>query len=221
MVQIAIATCPNLERIGRKLTYHGSAMYSLRFQENDRSCQLFYGKDGAGADFHWDEHHLFQYQTSDFKELGRIIELWIFDHAMPSALQKEFPSIKMKKTAQYYEEGRGVEGEFVESWDDVERLFQEDKFTWMPAVLNFVADLRQNGYDHIFRAGQSMHVFILSRSRRHRLKPGQPNISFDFEVNRMDIRAEIKKIKEVRLGEIKLCDEVRNLLSELAAEAIT
>ena len=84
-------------------------------------------------------------------------------------------------TSRFYEQGRGIEGEFIGSWCSVERFYQSvqaDPFA-LP-VLNLISQLRAAGYERTLRAGTSLFSLVLSRSRRHGLRRGQAFIAFFF-----------------------------------------
>jgi hypothetical protein len=90
---------------------------------------------------------------------------------------------------QYHDTGNAFEADFIESWDSLEVVFE-----WILArvsgknrVLQFIAQLCQAGCDRKLRAGQSLEVFIVSRSRDHGLRPDQPRIVFCFHDDVMDV----------------------------------
>jgi hypothetical protein len=62
---------------------------------------------------------------------------------MPSNLKDEFPSIELGKVARYYEEGRGVEGEFIESWDRIEKFYEDMNFAPAEAIRTLIATMRK------------------------------------------------------------------------------
>ena len=130
--------------------------------------------------------------------LSLILKRWLCDCAMPSSLEQEFPWLGTGELARYYEEGRGVEGEFILSWDFVERFYREAaNLPQSSAILKMIAEMRGRGYDHTLRAGQSMYTFIVARSRRQGLKANQPLIAFEFRKDGMDLRAKFGDEKKL------------------------
>jgi hypothetical protein len=86
-----------------------------------------------------------------------------------------------------------VEGEFIDSWDQMEKFFSNPMFIKENSdeIIRFIKSLREKGYDHHFRAGQAMTLFLLSRSRRHGLREDQPSICFSFATNKVYGSAEL------------------------------
>jgi hypothetical protein len=70
-----------------------------------------------------------------------------------------------------------IEDEFSKSWDGMEQLFALHNTAENKSMLTLIADLRAQGYDRQFRAGQQLTTFILSRSRKHGLRGGQAQLS--------------------------------------------
>src|SRR5262249_32243548 len=151
-------------------------------EAGDRSCTLSFCRDSSmlDASFKWQDMEMFQIRSDDLGLLASLIKRWVCDRAMPSAMRAEFLSIEIGKVADYFEAGRQVEGEYVASWDDIEETYREFEFKESAAILRFIADLRRAGFDHTFRAGTSMATLILSRARRHGLRPEQPFVAFRF-----------------------------------------
>jgi len=86
--------------------------------------------------------------------------------------------------------GDPVERDFVQCWERTEELFRDwllDRAPWKGKVLQFMAQLRRAGYDRKLRAGQILDMFVVSRSRRHGLRPDQPRVVFFFHDNVMDV----------------------------------
>jgi hypothetical protein len=198
----------------------GCDLHELWIREQDRSCRIYYyGKNKyPNTEFHWDGCELFAFVADDIHQLAQVLARWISGRAMPSALRKEFPWIQLRRAAQYYEEGRGIEGEFVESWDRIEQFYEEMKFEPGTAVRAFVAELRRKGYDSVLRAGQSMYTLMLSRSRRHGLRRGQGHVAFQFRQTGMDVVSRIGEEKTISRDLIGLDDEIAAVL-ELLAQA--
>jgi hypothetical protein len=152
----------------------------LRFENADRCCQCKSWVKGYKIHFIWDACTLFEFYTEDSIQVAPAIVQWVLHGAMPSAMNRQFPWFETKRLSEYYEAGRGVEGEFLDSWDDIEAFFLDFKFPQAKNALKFIANLRHKGFDRTLRAGQSLTVFIVSRSRRHGLQPHQASIAFGF-----------------------------------------
>ena len=163
---------------------------------------------------------MFALRTGDFDLLAKLLTRWICGRVMPSELQKEFPSIEMGKVAHYYEQGRGIEGEFVESWDHIERFYDKMNFPPAEAIRNLIKAMRAKGYDHTLRAGQSLYTLILSRSRRHGLKEGQPNIAFRFSEEGMKMCPQNLSGAEMTIAGFVLNEAIEAQLHELATVPI-
>jgi len=89
---------------------------------------------------------------------------------------------------------------------------------WKYRVFQFIAQLRQAGYDRKLRAGQSLEVFIVSRSRDHGLRPDQPRIVFCFHDGVMDVLEGNEP--KVRNANISLSGPVQAVLARLLSRDI-
>jgi hypothetical protein len=218
----ALSICPELGVTTRELKHQICDLYELWFRETCRSCRIsYYGKNlNPDAVFHWDGCQLFTVQTGDSNHLAQLLKRWLCDHVKPSVLQREFPEIEMAKAASYYEEGRGVEGEFVESWDRIEKFYAEMNFPPAEEIRSLVKAMRAKGYDHKLRAGQSLYTLMLSRSRRHGLRQGQPHIAFQFRQGGMDVITGNFEGKSIEASQLRLTNHVAALLEQMARVAI-
>jgi hypothetical protein len=89
--------------------------------------------------------------------------------------------IEDRHTRDSREDGNPLEEEFIQSWDYIQNFYKSHYNSWLKGiVLLFIAALRRVGYDRKLRAGQSLFTFVVSRSRRHGLRPEQPCIRFEF-----------------------------------------
>jgi hypothetical protein len=79
--------------------------------------------------------------------------------------------------------------DFARSWIRIEEFFGRalPPSAWKDYLLDFVRQLRRDGYDRKLRAGQSLFAFTVSRSRRHGLRPDQPWIAFLFHDSVMEM----------------------------------
>ncbi|MDQ3813656.1 MAG: hypothetical protein M3347_06860 [Armatimonadota bacterium] len=215
--------CPELKQgTSRELRHIVCDLYEMWFRAQDRSCRIsYYGKNTLpDAVFFWDECHLFQLQTGEFKQLALVLKRWLCDYVMPSDLEKEFPCIDVGKLARYYEEGRGVEGEFIMSWDGIEQFYDDMRAANTARIKEFIAQMRERGYDKTLRAGQSLWTLIVSRSRRHGLRQDQPHIAFCFRNNGMDVYLDMDRKEKLSLPHIQFTTRIDALLKQLEAKDI-
>jgi hypothetical protein len=206
----------------RNLIHRSCDMYELWFKAKDRSCRIsYYGKNEfPDLIFHWDECQLFQVQTGQFRQVALLLKRWLCDYAMPSDLESEFPWIDIGQLARYYEEGRGVEGEFLLSWDSIVRFYSRVvDVPFGSQVLEMIARMREK-YGKTLRAGQSLYSLIVSRSRRHGLRTDQPRITFQFDNDRMEVSTNFDGETRLSFPEIELTTEIDALLKQLEAKEI-
>ena len=138
---------------------------------------------------------------------------------MPSQLKLDFPWLDVGKVAMAYEEGRGIEGEFIQSWAEMEIFFANTDVA--DIALPFIREIRQHGYDKTLRAGQSMWTLVLSRSRRHGLRGNQPLVAFSFSKDgTMNVRATLWQKSELINLTPRLDSNVEQLLQSLQSNAI-
>lgn len=197
-------------------------LHELWFRAGDRTCRVsYYGKNPApDAFFHWDGCELFRFRVDEPTALAGVLDKWLSDRAAPSAMAAAFPWLRLGPVARYYEEGRPVEGEFLASWDFVERFYREMGWPLAGPVLGLIADIRRAGYGRVLRAGQSLWSLVVSRSRRHGLRPEQPYVAFDFRQDGMDVHARIGVTEKHSFPALAFTPQVDALLRRLAAEDI-
>lgn len=203
------------ELLRRSVEFH-----ELRFQAGDRCCNIgFQGQPTPYASFRWDECELFGYFPDDIQLLAQVLNRWIGERAMPSQMRPEFPWLEIATLADYYERGIPIEGEFIESWNSIEEFYQGFKSqSWSTIcdyALSLIREIRQAGYDRLIRAGQSMTTLGVSRSRRHGLREGQPNLWFDFHKNgAMTVHSSFSA-EPLKQHPIRMTNDVRTLLDSL------
>ena len=215
--QTILQHAPSLKS-GAELKYWGSGIYYLWFRDRDRSAMMsFHGKNETpDAHCHWDECELFEFHAADLQFLANVLKRWLCDETKPSEMRKEFPALSIGKLADYYEEGKPIEGEFIYSWDRIEQIYDQFPFPPKLRVLKLIKHLRQMGVDRKLRAGQSMFTFILSRSRRHGLRPEQPCILVEFQSEtEMQVRLKIGETQRVFATEIEPSDRLTLFLDQL------
>ncbi len=216
---------PELEQCTAIRFGHFGDFHDLWFVAKNRSCRvvLFDQDQFPTCHFNWDDRDLFELLAEDTVPLALLLKRWLCDYVMPSTLKHEFPWLNTGKIAEYYEAGRGVEGEFILSWDSIEQYYQ--RFARLiPAVdiLKMISQMREVGYDKTLRAGQSVFTLILSRSLRHGLRPNQPRLAFEFHENGMKavysdgINAE----EELSCSSIEYTPQIDLLMKRLEAKDI-
>ncbi len=202
----------------------GSDINYLWFRSATRSCELsFWGdKPHPDAKFHWDECKLFEFPVSDISRLGAVLKRWLIDESPPSVMRAEFPWLEIGPLADYYEQGNPIEGEFLQSWERIERFYQERSFPHAAELKSFIAEMREQGFDRSLRAGQSMDTMVLSRARRHGLEEEHPWVSFSFQNGRISARhGTSEEDGAVEVPAIKLSPEIEDLLRWLESQPIT
>jgi hypothetical protein len=221
-----IARVPQLRQSVTCEVQHAIAdIYYLWFRAGDRSCKISYHRNTEFTDaaFHWDECELFSFRADDNQGLADVLKRWLCDRAMPSTMRIEFPWLSIGDLADYYEKGHPVEGEFIKSWDFMQKFYEDDSFPMKEAVLGLIAQLRNAGYDRKLRAGQSLWSLIVSRSRRHGLREDQPCIHFGFREGVMDARVFVRErdeAEEIRGVTIALSAPVEAALRQLAEQPV-
>lgn len=209
-----------------ELRHTGADSYELRFQTDTRSCRLrFLGKDKSpDARFSWDECEHFNFHLDDNQTLALVLRRWVGDGAMPSQMRIEFPWLEISKLADYYEQGRPIEGEFLESWIGIEEFFRNFGSRYASDInkqaLSLIGEMRAAGYDHVLRAGQSMTSLGLSRSRRHGLRRDQPSLWFFFDKSETMTVEPTFAPKKLENHPIRLTADVKQLLDKLVEFAI-
>lgn len=202
-----------------ELQYLGSGLCQLWFRNKDRSALIyFYGKDDhASVICHWDACSLFSFRANDLSELGGVLKRWLCDNAMPSALRDEFSWLDIGELADYYERGKPIEGEFIDSWNRIEKFYDNEHFVPRVRVLQLICQLRQAEYDRTLRAGQSMYTLVLSRSRRHGLRIDQASIAFQFswDVDAMKVIFRSGGEENAITTSVSLTDDIHALLMRL------
>lgn len=207
------------------LDHQMADIYYLRVKADDRSCELsFYGKNELpDAKFAWDDCQLFQYQPDDNSRLAAVLKRWICDRCQPSAMRNEFSWLQIGELADYYEGGKPVEGEFIQSWDWMEQFYDDMDCPFASQVKGFMGEMRSKGFHKTLRAGQSLWSLILSRSRRHGLRHEQPCLQFWFHDYGMDVFnciTHANNDNKVTFNEIKLLPQIERWLQQLQATAI-
>ena len=196
--------------------------YSLWFKKENRSCRIyFYGYEaGPRWLFNWEDTLIFETSDTKIDRMGLLIKRWVADNAMPSVMTNEFPEIEFGKLAEYYERGNGIEGEFVDSWENIEQFYKRSNLEKKAEILNLIRQMRTRGFDKTLRAGTSLYTLILSRSRRHGLKENQNSVSFDFIYIKSAMEVSMQSGEKLVLDKIEYTDDIDRLLRSLEHETI-
>lgn len=196
--------------------------FSLLFGDDNRKCRIYYYgcEHNPRYVFNWDDSIIFEISGSANKKIDILITKWVLDKAMPSSLKAEFPDINFGKLAEFYEQGNGVEGEFILSWDNIEAFYRETNIDQKSPILQLIAQMRERGFDRTLRAGQSLFTLLVSRSRRHGLRPDQPSVSFSFNFIKTAMEVRTPKGEKIGFERIEYNDTIDGLLRALEAESI-
>lgn len=215
---------PKLRNVTTKKDYWSdSCDYTMMYK--DRSCRLSgYGKnEPVSFNFQWDKCRLFEVQQNDLALLAEVMRKWLIDEIQPSSLGSQFDWIKISDLARYYEKGEGIKGEFIESWNSIEKFYNnfDDHFKTKILVIDLIKELRQKGFDERLRAGQSLYHFILSRSRRHGLISGQIFLKLVFNTEKNEMFVRDSAGKQILSGEIKFSTKLEAVLNNISKEEIS
>lgn len=196
-------------------------IYYLWFVAKERSCRISYQGHNTQPDalFYGEETELFRCPVQSTDDLATVLKSWLCKGELPSQLHEKFPWIQMHPLAAYFEARYSTEGEFLTSWDNIEKFYRDEKFPLAAPVLAMIAEMRRVGYDHKLRAGHSLWSLVLSRSRRHGLRDGQPYIAFCFRPG-ATMEIYLPGRSNITLPEIKFTPEINTHLDQLAAHAI-
>ncbi len=141
----------------------------------------------------------------------------------PSEMRSRFPWLMIGDLADYYEAGMPIEGEFIKSWDRMEKFYDDIRCPFADDIKVLMQAMRSRGYDKTLRAGQSLWSLILSRSRRHGMRREQPCIQFWFRNDGMDVINYIEDCRnstKIPYTRIEFTPEIEGLLSQLQSGAI-
>ncbi len=196
--------------------------YSLWFKHENRSCRIYYDgyKPSPRYIFNWDDCLIFETSSYEIHKVGCLINKWVLDQEMPTTLRMEFPEVEFGKLAEYYEMGNGIEGEFILSWDSIEDFYRELNLDISSEILQLIRQMRDKGFEKTLRAGQSLYTLVLSRSRRHGLRPNQDSVSFSFHYIESAMEVWTRKGQKITFDKIEYNDTIENLLKTIELESI-
>jgi hypothetical protein len=205
---------PKLEVV-KKISTYDNDLADYTMQHGDRSCDLCgYGiNEPITFRFLWDDCELFEVRQDNLSRMALSIKKWLIDNVLPSELEQQMPEIIVGDVAKYYEIGEGIKGEFIESWNNIEKFYQRINEPFVPKVLKLIEELRNKGFDKTLRVGQSLYYMMLSRSRRHGLTYEHKFLSFSFYEEKLRVTNELNM--EFVFDSIRLNDELEQLIREL------
>ena len=121
-----------------------------------------------------------------------------------------------------------IEKQFILSWDEMEYMYRNSPISkFFPESLEmfkFIKQLREKGYDKVFRAGSVAFGLVLSRSIHYGLRDEQPSLRFVFVDNGIDVYKENipnlgdRYIQHLRVK--KYTQEIEELLKHLETRKI-
>ena len=210
---------PNLENTNRVIDNQGSGIIRFEITNDDRACWFITTGENKELliGFSIDQCMLFE-SIAKNEEIAEVLSRFLIKKENLSNLSKEFNWVISNDLVKAYENGNGIEGEFIDSWNSITAFYKEINGDYINDVLSFISDLRSKGFDKTLRAGQSLYTFILSKSRRHGLTENQKFLAFSFQRNKMIIRND--KNEEMNFNKIELNSEVENLLNTLNQQPI-
>lgn len=197
--------------------------YCLWFKHNERACRIYYYAHKAMSGFHfeWDDTTVFEPFSNDIARMGSLIKQWVIDSEQPSVLSNIYTEVDFGKLAPYYEQGKGVEGEFVMSWDKIEEFYKNIDLEKRDDIFKLIATIREKGFDKTLRAGQSLYTMILSRSRRYGLENDKAYLRFSFVYIKSAMQVSTWKGEVFQFDSIEYNDTIENLLKSLEQEAVS
>lgn len=218
---------PMLNQTDRKFSSPwGSGLYDYSIMFKNRSSELTgYGNDEPiSFMLQWDGCNLFEVKQDNLKLLAEVMKKWLIDEINPSKLENDYEWIEIAELAKFYEKGEGIKGEFIESWNSIERFYNQLSDEWHPFkkdALKLIKEMRSEGLDKEIRVGQSLFFFILSRARRHGLEASHPYIHITFlGNNKMKIKSKSTTKKEELECEVKYEGYFKEIVGKLIKEKI-
>jgi len=227
--QIIVRLDPTLaQETEHKLTSSGDDFYDLSFLHESRSCIISAADHFQNhlVSFKEDQVQICSLREKDPDIIAQALSFWFIERLSPTMLGRKFEGLIFSEVAIYYEIGRPVIGEFIQSWNSTERFFLSNRSPESAQTYVLLTKLRAAGYDTTLRAGQSLMTLILSRSRRHGLQKGQPCTYLDFYNNEIIVRCsfleeDVQEFKFPYYSSKEPPPELINILDKLVAFPIT
>lgn len=193
------------------------AFPELEIQDGERRCLVNYhsGIDHPRWIFCWGGKRIFECNNHFDAINAQIAMRWVYEKAMPSELKEDYPEQDFGRLGDYYEQGKGQEGEFILSWEEAIKNLKLG--TCHQDILHFVHDLANQGYNKKFMANAHLYTLVLSRSDTNMKLSDQPFISIRFYENKSefslkDVHGNLQHFKELRINEeiIRVLKELEN-----------
>jgi hypothetical protein len=194
-----------------------------RFLASNRSVEIkLWGPEKEQwVSFMWHNSKMFELRNHDHVKLAPVIGSWLHEQDMPSAMNQKFPWLETGKLAQFYEQGRELEGEFVVSWDGIEGFYAKEPMAERSGpLLKLIAEMRVRGFEKSFRAGTSMTTLIFSRSKDHGLRSEQPYICLSGSERGVDLEIYMDGKHRMFLPEGEFTPEVEQWFRRLEMQPI-
>lgn len=206
---------------------HFSFESKLVLKDKSRTCKiyLFANKQSPSYVFEWDDCPIFKISSSNIKRQGEIIMNWVFEKSMPSTMQSQFPEIALGALAKYYENGEGIKGEFIESWNILEetyiREFSNEPNKANKDAIELIKEMRKFKFDEVLRVGTRLSVLILSRARRGIIDDNKAHISIIFlGGSRIKISSNLDGNKKSVESGVKYEGYLKEIIHKLSNEKI-
>jgi len=218
--------CPSLRQTTYEVKEGDFITYSLLFSKEERSCEIKTGgNEVLICDFCWDDTTIFKTTEPASETLAGLVGDWVAGKSMPSVFQQRYPDLSFGIIAEYYEKGKGIEGEFLDSWDHVRMFarwhpyYEKEMHPLIDKLVTLIYVMRDKGFDHLLRAGQSMTTLVLSRSRRHGLRSEQARLCISIENGPLTMTVHNAE-ESYTFEKIEYNDTLDRLLRQLASQPI-
>lgn len=191
----------------------------IELKHKDRSCKIYpyYFSEIPIYEFEWDGCPIFKITSNDIERQVAIIKSWVLERTIPSEIKIQFTEIELNKLAKYYEEGEGIKGEFIESWNETEeRHFYLERYEEDKEAIRLIKEMRLEGLNEEIRIGTRLSWLMLSRARRHIINDNTPHIGIYFlGNNKMKMYSNLEKKKEEYEVEVKYGESLQRLVKKL------
>ncbi|MBL0316247.1 MAG: hypothetical protein IPP69_10870 [Flavobacteriales bacterium] len=187
----------------------------LEFEDGERLCRIHYhaSKEFPRWIYFWNGTRIFETSNPHDAINAQIAMRWVLEKVRPSELNMDYPEIDTGKLAQFYEQGKGLEGEFTLSWEEsIKNLKQGEHHE---KVRKLFKQFEKAGYYQLFRTNANSWTFVMTRSKKNLKLSDQPFISFRFYENKSEVS--VKDIHGTlhRFEEIELTSEMKRIIQEL------
>ena len=187
----------------------------LEFEDGERLCRIHFhaSKEYPRWIYFWNGTRIFEISNPYDAINAQIAMRWVLEKVRPSELNMDYPEIDTGKLAQFYEKGKGLEGEFTLSWEEsIKNLKQGEHHE---KVLKLFEQFENAGYYQLFRTNFNLWTLVMTRSKKKLKLSDQPFISIRFYENKSEVS--VKDIHGTlhRFEEIELTSEMKRIIQEL------